>query len=141
MLILNTAQVAIDLLEKRARIYSDRGMTNMAKLSGSESVFSLQRYSDKWRGNRKFFQQHFRKSACSRFYAAQYKKIHQFLHNLMDVPEEFMHHTMSLSQGLIYAVLYGLDVGSEDPLAQKAVETMDLLAQAVNQHFCKSPDS
>ncbi|KAF9040170.1 cytochrome P450 1 [Rhodocollybia butyracea] len=133
MLILNTAQVAVDLLERRARIYSDRAMTNMMKLSGSESVFSLQRYSDKWRGNRKFFQQHFRKSASSHFYTAQYRKTHQFLHNLINVPEEFMHHTMSV--GLIYAVLYGLDVGSEDPLAQKAVETMHLLAQAVNQSF------
>ncbi|KAF9058830.1 hypothetical protein BDP27DRAFT_1342722 [Rhodocollybia butyracea] len=34
MFILNNAHIAIDLLDRRARIYSDRAMTNMMKLFG-----------------------------------------------------------------------------------------------------------
>ncbi|KAF9064351.1 cytochrome P450 1 [Rhodocollybia butyracea] len=135
MLILNNAHVAIDLLDKRARIYSDRAMTNMMKLCGFDDILSTQRYSDKWRGNRRLFQQNFRKSVSSRFYPVQYKEIHQFLHNLADVPEEFMQHTMSVSQGLIYASLYGLDIRSDGRLAQKAEETANVIGQAIVEPF------
>ncbi|KAF9058834.1 cytochrome P450 1 [Rhodocollybia butyracea] len=135
MLILNNAHVANDLLDKRARIYSDRAMTNMMKLCGFDDVLSIQRYSDKWRGNRRLFQQNFRKSVNSRFYPTQYKEIHQFLQNLTDVPEKFMEHTMLLSQSLIYASLYGLDIRLDESVAQRAERTVLLLGRALLEPF------
>lgn len=116
----------------------------------------LQRYSDRWRRNRRLFQQNFRRSASSRFYPAQYMKIHQFLRRMTTVPEDFMQHTMSyvslaylvaaglaqyillftrLSQGLIFTSLYGIDFGSEDPLSRKAVELVELVGKAILQPF------
>ncbi|KAF9078788.1 cytochrome P450 2 Le.CYP2 [Rhodocollybia butyracea] len=135
MLILNNTQVAVDLLDNRARIYSDRPTTNMMKACGADGILSIQRYSNKWRRNRKLFQQIFRQSTSNRFYAAQYMKIHQFLRSLTAVPEEFMQHTTSLSQGLMYAALYGLDISPKDPLAQKAVETINLLGRVLVEPF------
>ncbi|KAF9070761.1 cytochrome P450 1 [Rhodocollybia butyracea] len=135
MLILNNAHVANDLLDKRARIYSDRAMTNMMKLCGFDDLLSTQRYSDKWRGNRSLFQQNFRKSISSRFYQAQYKQIHQFLRNLTDNPEEFMQHTMLLSQGVIYASLYGLDIRSDESVAQRVGQTVHLIGRAIVEPF------
>ncbi|KAJ3813269.1 cytochrome P450 1 [Lentinula aff. lateritia] len=130
-LITNKSEIAIELLEKRARIYSDRAMTPIIKLCGGEDILSLERYSEKWRIDRRVFQQTFRQAASSRFYPAQYNKIHDFLRQLLMTPDEFMQHTMKLSQALVYKGLYGLDVDSEDPLAQKAVEVMDTLGQAL----------
>ncbi|KAF9078761.1 cytochrome P450 [Rhodocollybia butyracea] len=95
----------------------------------------MQQYSDTWRGNRRLFQQHFRQSASRRFHPAQYHKINQYLHSLIIVPEEFMQHTMSLSQGLIYSSLYGLDIGSEDLLAKKAIESVALIGRALLESF------
>ncbi|KAF9078787.1 cytochrome P450 2 Le.CYP2 [Rhodocollybia butyracea] len=135
MLIINNIQVAVDLLDKRARIYSDRPMTNMMKACGADDVIGLERYSNKWRRHRRLYQQIFRQSARDRFYAAQYMKIHQFLRSLTAAPEDFIQHTMSLSQGLMYAALYGLDISPKDPLAQKAVETANSLAQAFVESF------
>ncbi|KAF9077346.1 cytochrome P450 2 Le.CYP2 [Rhodocollybia butyracea] len=122
MLITNSARVAVDLLEKRARIYSDREMTSVMKLCGAERVLSMERYSEKWRRNRRVYQQIFRQSTSDQFYLAQYKKINEFLRNLIASPERFMEHNDLLSQGLIYAALYGLDVAPEHPVAQKSKE-------------------
>ncbi|KAF9078698.1 cytochrome P450 1 [Rhodocollybia butyracea] len=133
MLIVNHAHVARDLLDIRARIYSDRPMTNTMKLCGFNDILSLQRYSNRWRENRRLFQQNFRHSASNRFYPTQYKQIHQFLRRITTVPEEFMQHTMTYC--LIYASLYGLDITAEDPLARKAVEAMALIGQATLQPF------
>ncbi|KAF9078665.1 cytochrome P450 [Rhodocollybia butyracea] len=43
MLIVNHAHVARDLLDKHARIYSDRPMTNTMKLCGFDGILSLQK--------------------------------------------------------------------------------------------------
>ncbi|KAH7878626.1 cytochrome P450 2 Le.CYP2 [Lentinula edodes] len=130
-LITNKSEVAMDLLEKRARIYSDRAMTPIMKLCGGEDILSLELYSEKWRKDRRVFQQTFRRAANSRFYSAQYNKIHTFLRQLLLTPDDFMEHTLRLSQALVYKALYGLDVDPEDPLAKKAVEVIDTLGQAL----------
>ncbi|KAF9076847.1 cytochrome P450 [Rhodocollybia butyracea] len=129
MLITNKTQVAVDLLEKRARIYSDRESSPTSQLCEADHIIGLQRYSNKWRKHRRFFHQTFRQSACSRFYPAQYKKINDFLRSLTTTPENFMQHTVALSLAFMYAALYGLDIGVEDPLSRKAVRTMDLFGQ------------
>ncbi|KAE9404644.1 cytochrome P450 [Gymnopus androsaceus JB14] len=86
ILIVNNSRAAIDLLEKRARIYSDREMSAMVKLCGGELVLSIMEYSEKWRRNRKLFQQNFRQAASKRFYPAQYDKVHEFLRSLREHP-------------------------------------------------------
>ncbi|KIK50472.1 hypothetical protein GYMLUDRAFT_89275 [Collybiopsis luxurians FD-317 M1] len=121
-LILNHSHVAIDLLERRARIYSDR--------PGSP-LLDLWRYSPAWRYHRKIFQQSFRQAAVPRFFPAQYSKIHEFLYDLMTAPENFMQHTMTLSQRVIYTSMYGFDVGPEDPLARKTAEVMELIGESL----------
>ncbi|KAF9066787.1 cytochrome P450 2 Le.CYP2 [Rhodocollybia butyracea] len=134
MLITNNSQVAVDLLEKRARIYSDRESSAMIRFCG-ERVITLQRYSNRWRKSRKTFNQIFRLSANDRFYPAQYTKIHEFLHSLIATPEKFMQHTVALSQGVIYAALYGLDIGYEDPLARKGVTAIHIFGQILYPGF------
>ncbi|KAJ4478327.1 cytochrome P450 1 [Lentinula aciculospora] len=130
-LITNSAEVALDLLEKRARIYSDRAMTPIMKLCGGENLLSVECYSDKWRKDRRVFQQTFRQAACHNFYPAQYYKIHEFLRNLIYKPDDFMEHIRGLSQGLVYKSLYGLDITAEDPLAKKAAGIVGTFGRAL----------
>ncbi|KAF8823979.1 hypothetical protein HHX47_DHR9000360 [Lentinula edodes] len=128
ILIVNTSRVANDLLEKRARIFSDRRVTPMMELCGIGYIFSVARYSNEWRRDRKLFLQNFRQAVVNRFYPYQYKKVQEFLCNLTISPHEFMQHTMGLSQSLVFSSVYGLDVAPEDHLAQIAVEAMNTLA-------------
>ncbi|KAJ3872312.1 hypothetical protein F5051DRAFT_421681 [Lentinula edodes] len=94
-LIINKAEVAIDLLEKRARIYSDRTVTPIMKLCGADLNLALEPYSDRWRRDRRLFQQVFRQATISRFYPAQHSKINEFLRELLSAPDDFMDHTMA----------------------------------------------
>ncbi|KAE9406650.1 cytochrome P450, partial [Gymnopus androsaceus JB14] len=129
ILVLNNSRVAIDLLEHRSRIYSDRKMTPFMKLCGLELNLASVPCSDNWRRKRKLFQQSFRQSTIDRFYPDQYDKVYEFLRHLINTPDQFMRHTMALSQRLIFSTLWGLDVNPEDPLAQNAVELIRTLAR------------
>ncbi|KAE9395514.1 cytochrome P450 [Gymnopus androsaceus JB14] len=130
ILILNDSRVAIDLLEKRARIYSDRRMTPIMKLCGAEYNMGFTPYSDNWRRKRKLFQQNFRQSAVNRFHPDQYNKVNEFLRHLITTPDKFMQHTTALSQRIMFSALWGLDVKPEDPLAQNAVKGVSTMGQA-----------
>ncbi|KAJ3722420.1 cytochrome P450 2 Le.CYP2 [Lentinula raphanica] len=130
-LITNKAEVAIDLLEKRARIYSDRAMTPVMKLCGGENLLSVECYSEKWRKDRRVFQQTFRQAAVHQFYPSQYNKVHEFLRNLVSAPDNSLDHIQRLSQGLVYKSLYGLEIGPEDDIARKAVSCVEAFARAL----------
>ncbi|KAH7880595.1 cytochrome P450 2 Le.CYP2 [Lentinula edodes] len=125
-LITNDADVAIDLLEKRARIYSDRAMSPIMKLCGGENLLSVE-----WRKDRRVFQQTFRQAAIGQFYPAQYNKVHEFLRELLLTPEDLTQHVNGLSQGLIPKALYGLDIGPEDALASKVAGIIDTFGKAL----------
>ncbi|KAJ4465516.1 cytochrome P450 2 Le.CYP2 [Lentinula edodes] len=89
-LIVNTSRVANDLLEKRARIFSDRRVTPMMELCGIGYIFSVARYSNEWRRDRKLFLQNFRQAVVNRFYPFQYKKVQEFLYHLAEIAVEAM---------------------------------------------------
>ncbi|KAF9069316.1 cytochrome P450 [Rhodocollybia butyracea] len=125
MLIINHARVAIDLLEKHARIYSDRPMTQVMKLCGFNDILSLEKYSDKWRGNRRLFQQNFRQSASRRFYPAQYRKIHQYLRDLTAPQKNLCSTPCQCLKTLVF----------HDPLSQKAIEAVSLIGRAILEPF------
>ncbi|KAF9062974.1 cytochrome P450 2 Le.CYP2 [Rhodocollybia butyracea] len=135
ILITNSAQVAVDLLDKRARIYSDRETTVSAQLCEADRILGLQRYGDRWRKNRRFFHQSFNQTACTRFYPTQYAKINDFLHKLTVTPEQSVQHITILSQSFMYASLYGLDIHGGDPLLQKASAAMYTLGQMMYTGF------
>ena len=93
MIILNSAQAAWDLLEKRSSIYSDRNhMTMLLDLwvnslraiviyviilkllrMGNGWNFSLMHYGDLWRAHRKLFHQEFNSGAVSAYHDVQLK--------------------------------------------------------------------
>ncbi|KAJ4485419.1 cytochrome P450 2 Le.CYP2 [Lentinula aciculospora] len=132
LLIVNDFRIANDLLEKRARIFSDRLVTPMMELCGSGYIFSIARYSNEWRRDKKLFLQNFRQATINRFYPYQYGKIHEFLRKLSATPDNFMRHTMILSQSLIFSSLYGLDVDPEDRLYHISVDAVNTLADAIS---------
>ncbi|KIK65999.1 hypothetical protein GYMLUDRAFT_954640 [Collybiopsis luxurians FD-317 M1] len=123
--------VAIELLENRARIYSDRETSVVMDLMGRDYALVFQRYSNKWRHHRKVFQQNFRQAASVRFCPAQYKGVHAYLRRMVTGPDQFMQHTLGLSQGLIYSAVYGLDIGPDHYIARKTVEIVEELLATI----------
>ncbi|KAF9078845.1 cytochrome P450 2 Le.CYP2 [Rhodocollybia butyracea] len=135
ILITNNSRTAIDLLEKRARIYSGRETSWATILCEGERVLTLQGHSAKWRTNRKLYNQIYRQSATSRFYPAQYKKVLDLTRSLVATPEQIMQHALIFSQSVMYASLYGLDIGHDDPLSRKGKEALDIFAQIFSNGF------
>ncbi|KAJ7366634.1 cytochrome P450 [Mycena albidolilacea] len=113
IVVLNSLKAAVDLLEKRASIYSDRPTIPMIPLMGWDFNFSIMRYGEKWRKYRRLFHQHFRREAIPAYHPVQLKKIHGLLRGLLSTPEDFVEHTKTLASAIIMATIYGYDIKPE----------------------------
>ncbi|KAJ7366653.1 cytochrome P450 [Mycena albidolilacea] len=110
IVVLNSLKAAVDLLEKRASIYSDRPPNPMILLMGWDFNFSIMPYGEKWRQYRRLFHQHFRREAIPTYHPVQLKKIHGLLRDLLSTPEDFVEHTKTLASAIIMATVYGYDI-------------------------------
>ncbi|KAJ6477617.1 hypothetical protein C8R45DRAFT_1007445 [Mycena sanguinolenta] len=76
MFIINSAKVAIDLLDKRGSIYSDR--------PSFYKGLGLQSHNDSWRQQCKIIAQDFSPSGVTQYYALQETDSRKMVHGLLD---------------------------------------------------------
>ncbi|PBL03443.1 cytochrome P450 [Armillaria gallica] len=120
--VLNSAQAAADLFEKRSRNYSDRPDFTMMKLAGWENMMGFMRYSDQWRMRRRMFHQYFQLRAVPAYYPVQMKATSVLLQQLHKSPDAFAHHVRHHSGSVIMKIVYGYDV---NPNGDHFVELVD----------------
>jgi len=110
VIVLNSLKDADELLEKRARIYSDRPHIPILKMwvalklysiifdlaccnrMGWDVNVSLLHYNDDWRFHRKICQQNFRQDASHEYLPIQKKKVNELLQGLLETPYELEAH-------------------------------------------------
>ncbi|KAJ7644019.1 cytochrome P450 [Roridomyces roridus] len=109
-IILNSAKIAVDLLEKRASIYSDRPVIPMISLMGWDFNLGLIPYGDKWRQYRRVFHQYFRRKSVPVYHPIQLRKVHNLLRGLVSTPQDFYAHTKTYAAAIIMAAVYGYDI-------------------------------
>ncbi|PPQ86330.1 hypothetical protein CVT25_005631 [Psilocybe cyanescens] len=110
MVVLNTLDLARQLLEKRSTVYSDRPYNAMIDLMEWDFAVGFKPYGPEWRHHRRLFQQAFRTGATTLGYRAiQTDKVNDFLHALLEDPDEFRYHCKALSAAVIMRVIYGYD--------------------------------
>lgn len=110
VIVLDTMQAAVDLLEKRGAIYSDRPrMPLLVELMGGGWVLSLMRYGDVWRLHRRVLHQHLNETALARMYANIERTNARFLRALVDTPEDWWHLTHWLAGANIMSAVYGME--------------------------------
>ncbi|KAF8216822.1 cytochrome P450 [Mycena galopus ATCC 62051] len=114
ILIVNSFKAAMELLEKRALIYSDRPSIPMIPLMGWDFSIAFMPYAEKWRQYRKLFDQHFRRTAIPVHHPVQLRKIQDFLRGLLSTPEDFVAHTKTLTAAIIIANVNGHDIKPTD---------------------------
>ncbi|KAF8158971.1 cytochrome P450, partial [Mycena galopus ATCC 62051] len=110
ILIINSVKAAMELLEKRAGIYSDRPAVPMIPLLGWGFVFSFMPHGEKWRERRRLFHQHFRRDAITAHRPVQLRK-------LLSTPEDLLRTNDAddfdrLAAAIIMATVYGYDIKS-----------------------------
>ncbi|KAF9483153.1 cytochrome P450 [Pholiota conissans] len=137
VVVLNTYQACIDLLEKRSDIYSDRPRNVVGnKIMGWDKSVVTAPYGDRWKRYRRISAQSLRKEVVGRFYPLQEKEIARFLVGLLDKPERFLEgFRFAAARGLLMA-MYGIEVTEEHDTmittAEQAMEAAVFAAQPGN---------
>ena len=112
ILVINDAQVAIDLLEKRSAIYSSRvsspiipmcvpsvpfacnctGTTPTYLRIAQEWNFAFMPYGEVWRTHRRMFSRHFNSTTVAKYQPVQKEAVTYFLRALLDSPDRHREH-------------------------------------------------
>ncbi|KZW01781.1 cytochrome P450 [Exidia glandulosa HHB12029] len=136
VVILNTLEAAVDLLDKRSGNYSDRPQfTMMCELMGWNWNMGLMPYGEYWRTHRKIIQ-HFLPShpdaRAEKYHESQTRATMHFLRALLDTPAQFYDHVRRLTAAGILAVSHGRELGptADDPWVVMADEAADSLVAA-----------
>ncbi|KZT05964.1 cytochrome P450 [Laetiporus sulphureus 93-53] len=129
ILILNSAKVASDLLDKRSSIYSSRPQRTMVtKLMGWDWLFSTLPYGTWWRRHRTLFHQYLNVNTTSDYHPIQLKETFVMLRNLIETPENMPHHIRRTAAAIVMQMMYGHQVAREGDsyvtLADKALATL-----------------
>ncbi|KAI0698607.1 CyP450 monooxygenase [Cytidiella melzeri] len=84
ILIISSADIALDLMEKRASIYSDKPTLTVDILTGWEFDMGLMPYGSRWRSIRKNFHQYFNQTVVPQYRDKQAREVHAFLRRCLD---------------------------------------------------------
>ncbi|CCM05258.1 uncharacterized protein FIBRA_07468 [Fibroporia radiculosa] len=138
LVVINSIEVAKDLLDKRSTIYSDRPRFVMAcELSGYGEEMVLLSYGDDWRAQRKLVVQSFTQSLVPRYYSIQEHEARRLVQGVMRDPSTLVMQTKGVLMGhrriaaIIMRVTYGYEVeGEKDKMINTSFEAMDNFSQA-----------
>ncbi|KAK0223342.1 cytochrome P450 [Armillaria fumosa] len=83
--VINSAQAAADIFEKRSGNYSDRP-------AGWGPFLTLMRYSNRWRKHRRMFHEYFQLRAVPEYYPVQMKATSTLLQQLLKSLDRMFHH-------------------------------------------------
>ncbi|KAH9478395.1 Cytochrome P450 monooxygenase 98 [Psilocybe cubensis] len=114
VVVLNKLEDAIELLEVRAKLYSDRPTLPIFPLMGWDFNVALMPYGDMWRQHRRICQQNFNPQAVRKYESLQTEKVQRFLRSLLETPQDFETHNKIFSVSLTTCMMYGYDIKSVD---------------------------
>ncbi|KAI0659485.1 cytochrome P450 [Cubamyces menziesii] len=134
VIVVNSAQAAHDLFEKRSALYSDRTrMPMLNELVGCDWHFVFMGYGDSWRERRRVFHQYFHPNAATSYRPREIKVARELLRRLLETPDDFMIHLRHMAGSLILGVAYGIDVQPKnDPYIATAETALHAMSMAGN---------
>ncbi|EUC62887.1 cytochrome P450 family protein [Rhizoctonia solani AG-3 Rhs1AP] len=145
MVILNSAKAATDTLEKRSAAYADRAFPPMVEdprlMDWSTNVATM-RYGDRWRHNRRMFNEWLSARAVTQFHTMQQNQVRSMLRRLLgvtssshpyvDVRNEFFYSMAST----MFQLSYGYETQGQQDLfitqARAAVEAVSVAGMYSN---------
>ncbi|KAJ7596428.1 cytochrome P450 [Mycena floridula] len=114
VMVINSLEVAGELLNKRSASSSDRPIVPMIALTGSDFNFSLIGNTETWRKCRRIAQQAFRPDVIVDYQHIQIAKTHDFLRAFLEDPQNWVEHNRRLSGAITMATLYGYDIAPKN---------------------------
>ncbi|KIJ12559.1 hypothetical protein PAXINDRAFT_118044 [Paxillus involutus ATCC 200175] len=114
VIVLNSQSDAVELLEKRSKIYSDRPFIATIDPYGLGYTFGFARYGDHWRLCRRIFHQTFRANAALVFRPMQLRTARQMVVNMIDQPDQYAFHYSTFAAAVVMSAAYDYEPGPRD---------------------------
>ncbi|KZT37256.1 cytochrome P450 [Sistotremastrum suecicum HHB10207 ss-3] len=116
IIVINTAKAAVDLLEKRSRIYSDRPASVMVGelMEFDRSFFRLSISNPRFQIYRKLFHQELGPQAVKAHISTLERETRTYLRNLLREPANFRKHIKRFSSSIVIKIAFGYSVVSEN---------------------------
>lgn len=133
LVVLNSAQMAISILDKKSSIYSDRPIVGMGgELVGWKNSLPLMPYGARFRNHRRLAHQLFGTNVTmNRFLPILEVETHRSLKRILSRPEELSAHIRKTAGAIILQISYGYTIQEEDdPFIELAERTMNQFSLA-----------
>ncbi|KLO08857.1 cytochrome P450 [Schizopora paradoxa] len=126
LLILNSYEVASELLDNRSAIYSSRPNLIMAmELQGWAWVTSMLPYCEKLRQHRAYLHRFFQTPEALNYFELQERETCVMLNGLLHSPEKYADHVRRLPGAVILKNVYGYEVQKlNDPMVQSGEQVL-----------------
>ncbi|KAG6907564.1 hypothetical protein DXG01_008446 [Tephrocybe rancida] len=127
------SQAAMDLLDKRGQLYSDRPHLPMAAdFSGMADLTPLVRYGEKFQFGRRLMNQALSTRAVTKWEQGIAEESRAMLKLLHMRPTEFIGHLNKMTGAMVMMSMYGHRViADDDPYVKLAIEFMEASADAI----------
>ncbi|CAL1710835.1 unnamed protein product [Somion occarium] len=129
-IVLGSVKVAVELLEKRSSIYSDRAVFVTDKLLSWDFNFAFMPYSQTWRNHRRAFHQYFNQGEVHKYHPIQVRECRAFLQRMLDSPENIAQHVRQIYTAIILKIVYDMEVTGMNCeyvlLAQEAMMALNI---------------
>ncbi|KAK0501150.1 cytochrome P450 [Armillaria luteobubalina] len=135
LIVINSVQMAIDILEKKSLIYSDRPVVGMVgELVGWKNSTIFMSYGTRFRNDRRLTHQLFGNSVnMMRFLSMLEKETHRSLKDILNEPEGLSEHIRKAAGAIILQISYGyVTQDKNDPFVELAERTMNQFALAAS---------
>ncbi|KAG1727767.1 cytochrome P450 [Suillus paluster] len=129
IIVLNSEEVADELLEKRSRVYSDRPYMATSDLFGWEWSTPLARYDERFRIHRRLYHQVLRSETALKYCPRQLRKAYKMLTHILHNPANYAGHFEVFAASVIMSVVYDHNITSRDDIVLK--RAMDLFVLKV----------
>ncbi|KAH9056472.1 cytochrome P450 [Lactarius vividus] len=134
VLVINTPRVAIDLLEKRSNIYSDRQRYICAgEFSTKNLILSMTPYGNLWRRFRRVAVEGFSKSAAKHFHVTQGREALMLALALMKSPSTLRSHLQRHALSIMFTINYHFQpiASVDDPVIVEIVKHSERLLHEI----------
>ncbi|KIY45060.1 cytochrome P450 [Fistulina hepatica ATCC 64428] len=126
LIILDSHEVATDLLERRSSIYSSRPRFVVMEILGWHPVVTFLPYSQRFWRHRKIMQKHFGREQSLTFHPILVHHARTFLRRMLEKPNDYDQNILRFATTSSIKVAYGHDVKSDDePILELAHLAMD----------------
>lgn len=126
--VLNSAKIAVEMLEKKSASYSDRPVLPMGgELVGWKNTLVLLPYGDRFREYRKNFARVIgSRAAMDTYHPIELAETHRFLQRVLAKPAELARHVRHTAGAIILRISHGYEVKEhQDPFVDLADRAVD----------------